>query len=591
MFGENVPETTERLFQLEKELETQEQEIRDLATVASVITSILDTESVLAAAMEIGIRQVAGEVGAIVLTEGGRAEIKIAWGVDAEVLKALTYEDGLTIVEHVLRDKTTLCEELRSDNEGRGVSVRNFIASPIPGKAGADAVGAIIIFNKEGGGGFTKADVRRLETISKLTSVSIENSRLVKESLEKQKMEQELGLARQVQATFLPSDSKIDGLEIVSTYLPARHVGGDYYDLIPVSDRKLLFLIGDVTSKGVPAALVMAAVYSIIRSWMASGQPINLPVLMSHLNTILCRDVIKSHGMFITLFMAYLDLDAHVLEYCNGGHPPPFYRRSGSGEVIPLKQGGPLVGQFADRAYRSARLRVSAGDRLFCYTDGLTEASGRDGRLYGMTRLERFFTANCGMDAEQFSTAIKADLDGFAAGGGEDTVDDLTTLVIDIMTLPTQTHRYEFVYESRLESLERMYRDMDGLIVQHALPESAANPFRVAISEAMTNAIIHAHGGDSSKQIRITVELNDEGLTAAVADQGRGTPPDSVDRCDPVGSPEAEGGRGLGLIRRLMDEVWFESGPGGGTVVWMVKKLEHSQTNGGEHGHNEQRPG
>ncbi len=584
MHNPTANELEDRLFDLETQLEAKRLEAQDLANIASAITSILNIESVLAAAIDMGIRQVGGEVGAVVLVEQGEPVVKISWGVDSELLQSLKYDDKRSLIEYILSNQKTVCENDCRFLGKTGVSIRNAMIAPIISKGAA--IGAIVVFNRADGGEFSDDDIVRLEMIAKFTAIAIDNANLFRQSLEKQRLEQELNLARQVQETLLPGTIDIDGLRIEATYITARQVGGDYYDLIPLSGRRLFFLIGDVTSKGAPAALLMTSVYSIVRSFVTRGRLTEITDLMGHLNDILCRDIIKDHEMFITLFMAYLDLDAGVLEFCNGGHPPPFYFRASTGEILRLKVGGPLVGQFSGTAYRSSRINVASGDRIFCYTDGLIEAARHDGALFGLARLEEFFRNGQSMDAPGFARTVKAEIDRFSSGADRDSLDDYTTLIIDVLSLATASRTYELTYGSRLENLNRMYEDLKGICERHSLTDTVVNPLQVAISEAMTNAIVHAHAGDSSKIIRITVDVNDERVEIKIADEGAGMALDTSVDFDPVGMPDDESGRGLGLIQRLMDEVYFDTRPGGGMTVRMVKRITETEINGGQHGDN-----
>lgn len=583
MSQSKICDLEDKVFELDKQLEAKRQETQELANIASVITSILDIQSVLAASMEIGIRQVSAEVGAVLLVEGGTAVVKVSWGVDGAFLKSLAYRDNLDIAAYCLAHRKTIYENDCSGLFPGHDAIRNFIAGPILSKE--RAIGAMVIFNKMSGDGFTGDDVLQLDLICKFTAVAIENANLLLESLEKQRMEQELELARQVQATFLPGDVAIDGLKIAASYIPARQVGGDYYDLIPISETGLFFLIGDVSSKGAPAALVMTSVYSIVRAYVTSGKPINVPALMSQLNEILCSDVIKSRGMFITLFMACLDLESGSLEYCNGGHPPPYYHRAATGEVVPLKRGGPLVGQLPGVSYVSTQINIGRNDRIFCFTDGLVEAANADGELFGLNRVKGLFCRGAELDTEHFSRAVKEEMDNFRRGGSVDSIDDFTTLVIDILDMPEAARRHTFVYPSSLDSLEKLYADLDGVISRYGLPDEAVHRLEVAVSEAVTNAIIHAHGEDSSKKIQFSVEVNDESIIAEIIDGGTGLAATAGEEFDPAGSPDAESGRGLGLIKRLSDEVTFTRLPEGGTAVKIIKYLAHNVPDGGTHGH------
>lgn len=579
MLQDTARELEERLFELEKKLASKNQETRDLANIASVITSLLDIQSILASAMEIGIRQVSGEVGAVVRIINDKQEASVSSGIDGTVLGSLIYKDGLDIVSYCFQQQKTICENNCSRLFPDQVAIRNFVCSPIMSRN--QVAGVMIICNKETDVGFTDQDLMIMDMIGKLASVAIENSTLMKEALEKQRMENELILSRQVQAIFLPEAINFEGLRIAASHIPSRQAGGDYYDLIPISDKRLFFLIGDVSDKGLPALLVMTSVYSIVRSYVKSHKSLDLTTLMTQLNEILCSEIIKSHSIFITLFLAVIDLEKGHMEYCNGGHPPPFYYRASLPEIIPLKCGGPIIGQFAGTKYRSTKIEVGPGDRIFCYTDGLIEAANAAGELYGLTRLERFFREGIESNTGKFSQNVKNEIDRFSHDGRAESIDDFTTLVVDVAGPEEDSHRYDYVLASRLNSLEKMHKDIDAIAQRHAIPDDIIHSFRVAVSEAVTNAIVHAHGGDSSKKIRFAVNLNSERIMAVVIDEGSNPEILSLDVADPAGYPDAEGGRGLGLIKRLSDEAFFERAPEGGMQVKIIKYLPRISPNGG----------
>jgi phosphoserine phosphatase RsbU/P len=561
----------ENIYDLEGRLEAKDQEIDDLAQIASVITSMLDIESVLAVTMETSLRRVAGEVGAILLAEGSDLKVKIAWGVDADDLEKLTYQDGRSLARYCFETQEAVMEGHSQRVESGGYSIHSLIAAPILTQS--RALGVIVIFNKGDDGEFDSQDRRSLEMIGSFAAVAIENSRLLRESVDRQKMEQELELACQVQTTLLPESFGVRGLQVASTYLPAGHVGGDYYDIIPLTDRRVLFLLGDVTNKGVPAALVMTAAYSIIHGYVGSRREIDIQDLMSHLNEVLCRHIIKSRDMFITLFAAFVDIDAGTMEYSNGGHPPAFFSRAGSGEVVRLKEGGPPLGQFAGQTYRSVVLPVAGGDRVFCYSDGLIEAENGRGERYGLARLEEFFISGKTAAADGFNQAVKEEIARFGVDAGRETRDDFTTLVFDVLKNDSGGERYQFVYPSRLDVLDTFYGDMERVFGRHHIGPKIAHPFRLAVSEAFTNAIIHAHGQDPGKLIDVSIAVNDGRLSADITDEGSCWKNGGMKQFDPARDPAAESGRGLGLIQRLSDEVSFARSSRGGTTVTITKKL------------------
>jgi anti-sigma regulatory factor (Ser/Thr protein kinase) len=236
--------------------------------------------------------------------------------------------------------------------------------------------------------------------------------------------------------------------------------------------------------------------------------------------------------------------------------------------------------------YQATRVRVSKGDRIFCYTDGLIEAENRRGELYGMARAEEFFKAGILLDTKRFSRVVKEEVDRFGQGAGSEGIDDLTTLVIDFID-EENLRKYEFTYASHQKTLEKMHADLNSIFIENNIRPGVANPFRVAVSEAVTNAMVHAHKGNSSKKVRLSIELNHSGITADIVDDGECHALDTIENRDLIYDPSAESGRGMGLIKRLADEVDIRVMPHGGLGVKIMKYLEKNliRLDGGNDGH------
>ncbi|MCP4705557.1 MAG: PP2C family protein-serine/threonine phosphatase, partial [candidate division Zixibacteria bacterium] len=264
-------------------------------------------------------------------------------------------------------------------------------------------------------------------------AVAIDNSLLLKESLAKQKIEQELAIARQVQNAILPvNEMTIENIEFAMIYEPAKQVGGDFYDIVKVTDKKFLMIIGDVSNKGVPAGLVMAATAAIIKSELRNDENIALSTLMSNLNNILCDGIIKSHDMYVTLFIARFDLETGKVSYCNAGHVPPLYWTTTKNEVVELRSGGTFVGQFPDIPYKEGEQPISRGDRLFTFTDGLTEAEDVNGNFLGTKRAREIFISKKELPANQFCNDVKEWVDRFREGAKQETFDDFTIFELKV---------------------------------------------------------------------------------------------------------------------------------------------------------------
>jgi phosphoserine phosphatase RsbU/P len=195
--------------------------------------------------------------------------------------------------------------------------------------------------------------------------------------------EQELQQAREIQQSLLPKHiPQLPGFEIDGIWEPARVVGGDYFDVIQLSDTKLGICIADVVGKSVSAALLMANVQASVRAFATeSTSPASL---CSRVNSVLCASI--STGKFVTFFYGVLDAERGSFEYTNAGHPPPILLRA-AGDVQELTNGGAVLGVFPEWQYRDSQLQFHPGDRLLLFTDGITEAAQAGGEEFGEQRL------------------------------------------------------------------------------------------------------------------------------------------------------------------------------------------------------------
>jgi phosphoserine phosphatase RsbU/P len=422
----------DKIFDLESRLEETRLKLRDVATMGAIIASILDIETILSVVMEMSIRTVEGEVGLIQLSEKGKLISKITWGVDDASIRNIVYQNDEDISNYCFHNEEPIVWNDVDETFKYGPTITGILALPI--KSRARCHGTIVIINKTSGGEFTDEDRSNLEILINYAAVAIENSMLLKDSLHNQKIEQELALARQVQETILPDgEIKIRGVDIGTIYCPARAVGGDFYDIMKVSESDFLMIIGDVSNKGVPAAMVMSATAAIIRTELSNCPRIRPSQLMNNLNSILCNGVIKSRDMFVTLFIASFNLTEKKMLFCNAGHLPPLFWDADKQRMEELKAGGTFVGQFPEMSYSEGEVGIHQGDRIFAFTDGLTEAMDINDKLLGLNRVKQLFLAEKDLPASRFCTRVKEWVDRYIEGAGEETIDDFTLFEIRIL--------------------------------------------------------------------------------------------------------------------------------------------------------------
>jgi phosphoserine phosphatase RsbU/P len=239
--------------------------------------------------------------------------------------------------------------------------------------------------------------------------------------------QEEIASAALIQRSFLPDDSKInfarDDVQLRANIRPARDVGGDFYDFIPLDSNRLALVLGDVCGKGMPASLFMSVVVTVLR--MSAREEQNAAAAIARANALLCQD--NKASLFATCFFAVLHLDEGVLEYCNCGHNAPVHL-SRTGRVMRLETTGLPLAMLADRPARAACVPFQPGDGLFVFSDGVTEAINPAKEEFGDALLLETLLKNPEATvAELVSTVFEA-VDAFACG--EPQADDITCIAV-----------------------------------------------------------------------------------------------------------------------------------------------------------------
>lgn len=253
---------------------------------------------------------------------------------------------------------------------------------------------------------------------------------LMNEEREKERIETELSMAREVQARFIPNVPPRRGpLELAGAWIPARTVSGDYYDFIEHRDRMLDIVVGDISGKGISAALMMAGLQASLRSQALDpaleGSPDRLSRLMSRLNVYLCHSTAPER--FATVFICSYHTDTSRLDYCCAGHNPPLLLRGGSDDVALLESGGYPIGLFPEAEYEDSSVNVDPGDLFAVYTDGITDALNREDEDFGEARLRRVLSRNRDRSSEEILERILASVRDFSLGVEQ--FDDQTAVI------------------------------------------------------------------------------------------------------------------------------------------------------------------
>ncbi len=393
---------------------------------------------------------------------------------------------------------------------------------------------------------------------------------------QKERMQDELNIGRDIQMSMLRQDFPVYAdrgeFDLAATILPAREVGGDFYDFFFVDQDRLCLCIGDVSGKGVPAALFMAVGKTLIKSRASSDD--SPASIMTYVNDALCEG--NESCMFITLFLAFLNVKTGELVYTNAGHNPPNIRNS-SGEVTRLaERHGPVAGAVEGLAFKESRVTLEKRDALVLYTDGVTEAMDPNDALFEERRLENLLASQAFTDSKSLNQAIMTSVKEFEQDAGQ--ADDITILSL-IFNGDPDAGRGKRLDKSITNDLEQMPGFLDAFEAfaeQAGLSLVVQNKVAMVFDELLNNTISYGYQDDNEHTIDIQVDVYPSYLSVVIRDDG--VPFNPFTREDPNIELSIEdreiGGLGIHLVRNVMDEVSYERKVNQ-NVLTLVKRFDN----------------
>ena len=360
-------------------------------------------------------------------------------------------------------------------------------------------------------------------------------------------------VARELQRNLQPVvEDAVAGLNFAIQTIPGARVGGDFYDIINLSDNFVAVLIADVSGYGLPAAVIMATGRLAFRTY--SANELNPRVIMTNVNRAMLRSTLAGH--YMTAFLAVLDTELLTLQYVNASHCSPFLIRDG--EVTPLDTEGLFVGMFEDPQYKPQGMQLEKDDSLFLYTDGLLRGFPGKDRSESMAALARHLGENSGLSVEELIKRLSDRLpqpeDDVAMMGVELLVEKAQRKTITIPSLPRELTHAESAILPVLEN--------------EGYGERSIFAVKLALEEAVINAIKHGNELDDTKKVTIGFSIDDNKAIITVQDEGEGFDPAALP--DPTDEDYlmATSGRGVSLMRAYMDEVRFNDT---GNEITMIK--------------------
>ncbi|WP_058867929.1 SpoIIE family protein phosphatase [Chloracidobacterium thermophilum] len=335
-------------------------------------------------------------------------EVTLPWSIHAHVL-----QDGKPIlVSHARHEGPHYAD----------TPAASLIAAPL--LAGSEVLGMLYMDSPFTPAYFGQNALDLLTTIARVAAIKIENTRLLEARLEKRRFEEELQVASEIQLSLHPTrPPQLAGWDIAGLSFPCREIGGDYYDFIPRGDDKLLLAVGDVSGKGMGAALMMSSVHAALRAQAQTAR--TLADIVAAVNDYLVEN--SPENKFLTLFCAELDPATGILHYTSAGHDPALLVRADGTYTELAAQGIPL-GILPNIAPAIHQVSLLPGDVLAIYTDGLTESLNEQGEILGLERLAQTILKHRGLSASRLRDRVEEAVSRFV--GRAPTADDLTLLLL-----------------------------------------------------------------------------------------------------------------------------------------------------------------
>lgn len=379
------------------------------------------------------------------------------------------------------------------------------------------------------------------------------------------RIDKELEFAKNIQASALPTifpafPNKTE-FDIHATMTPAKEVGGDFYDFYFVGENTLAFLIADVSGKGIPAAMFMMTAKTLIKNLAETGIPVE--EVMTRANDELCN--MNDTGMFVTAWLGEINLNTGLLSFVNAGHNPPLIKRNaGNYEYLKARSGLVLAGMEGIK-YRRNEINLLPGDCLYLYTDGVTEATNSDIKLYGEDRLLDTINTIDVTSCEDMCKSIKSSVDSFVNGAEQ--FDDITMLSFALKELNDYN---DLVVIPNINSIARVTEFVENWMIRTKVDQRAINKINIAIDEIYSN-IVNYSGADWSS---VHYERDLENIYLVFCDNGMEYNPLANEDPDITLSADERsvGGLGVFMVKRIMDNVEYKY-EDGKNILKLTKKI------------------
>ena len=405
-------------------------ELSVLNDIATAVSATYDLDQVIGLIVRECVNHLNVEQGAIMLldhTETNDQFHTIVREIDTSS-NVVPYHFGVQLSGWMIKNqKPLLINDLINDNRFTNLSNEDFPINSLlcaPLKTKGKLIGVLNVFNKMSDEGFTADDQRMLSIIATQSAQVVESARLYEEEKSLKKIEEELRVASDIQSFLLPKTKPvINGFDIAGRSIPAKEVGGDYFDFITIDDNRTVVCLGDISGKGMPAAMLMANLQATLR-----GQALftsSAGECLTRANKLLYRST--DMQKFATLFYGIIDTSNDDFHFSNAGHDPPFLINSNN-NVARLTKGGTVLGFMEGYQYEEDSIKLNSDDTIIIYSDGITEALNEKNKEFGEDRLLNIIMGNIKSSAETLIEKVFDALKIFVKDVPQS--DDITIVVI-----------------------------------------------------------------------------------------------------------------------------------------------------------------
>lgn len=544
--------------------------------IGRVLTSTLDLSTRLDGVVEQAIELLKADRGSIMLLDEDARElvVRASRGLDSSREFRMPLGEGIAgwVAEH---GEPLVLQDVVSDRRFMGTDPSVMSALAVPLRVEGKVIGVLNVSNATRQRRFDYLDLELLISFADMAAVAIENARLYQALRKDQEhLDKELQMASRIQRSIIATHVPCASMRMMSRLMPASAVGGDFFSIIPLArDSRFCFyctsdeqdrclnlrtefcpnkfglMIGDVANKGMPAALIMSVLTTIL--YEVGRHHISPRTILNEANAAFRRFFNESQYGFATLFYAFYDNTDNTLTYTKAGHEPPLLLRRKGDEVEYLEGEGFPIGLMEDGKYQEKTVKLEREDRILLYTDGLTGALNVKGEILGRKRLVELVKAHAGEDIEAFLEALADEIMIFS--GDAPQPDDIAVMLLELedlydltMTVGTDVLQIRYVINSVLDTLQ----GFEGL--------SDPVTLRLCLEELLHNAMEHGNRCDVSKKVYITVKAEPQRATIRVRDEGEGF---DFERLITGGRGEpdtlSERGRGLLIVEHYADELSF----------------------------------